>query len=127
MKTTSRKPFVSSARLGAKLSTSVAALDARVNAAFDKHPALRGLSFSYGKGGRDSEALVHLDNGVDVLVSYETVVAYRLPGSANVAAVTLGHHSRTTDRSIRDFAKGGELAELTPAAFLEAVADAATL
>jgi hypothetical protein len=122
-----RKPFVSSARLGARLSTSAAALDARVNAAFDKHPALRGLSFSYGKGGRDSETLVNLDNGVAILVSYETVVAFRLHGSANVAAVALGHHSRTTDRSIRDFALKGALVELTPSAFLEAVADASTL
>lgn len=127
MKTATRKPFVSSGPLGQRRSTSSAALDARFNRALDAIPALRGANACYRAGERNSEIVATLDNGASLLVSYETVVAFRLPDSASVACVTLGHHSRTTDKSIRGFATGGELVELTPAAFLEAVADAATL
>jgi hypothetical protein len=125
MKTT-RKPYVFSARLGAKLSTSRDAAIGRARAAI-LASGLPVETFTACNGKRDSETEVALDNGVLLLVSYQTVVAFRLPGSKNVAAVTLGHHSRTTDRSIRDFSKGGELVELAPSAFLEAVADAAAL
>jgi hypothetical protein len=121
---TARKPYVSSARLGAKLSTSRDAAIGRARAAVIA-AGLPVNTFTACNGRRDSETEVALDNGALLLVSYQTLVAFRLPGSKVVAAVTLGHHSRTTDRSIRDFAKGGELVELAPATFLEAVADAA--
>jgi len=128
MKTTTRKPYVSSARLGAKLSTSDFYVSERLDNAFESAGIFKpGLSFSWVQGTQDSEIIATLSNGVVILVSYQTVVAFRLPGSKNVAAVTLGHHSRTTDRSIRDFALKGTLVELTPSAFLEAVADAAAL
>jgi hypothetical protein len=117
MNTSSRKPYVSSARLGAKLSTSAAAIDARLNAALAKVPALRSASVNYGKGARDPEVVGFLDNGVLILVSYETVVAFRLRGETSVRCVKLGTHSRTTDRSVVRFAGGAELLELTPDVF----------
>jgi hypothetical protein len=67
-----------------------------------------------------SATVAHLPNGLDVLVSYQTAVAYRLPDGSFVATPR-NQYSRTTDRSVADFVRG-EAVTLEPIAFREALA-----
>jgi hypothetical protein len=106
MTSSTRKPFIASARLGAKLSTSREAHVARARAAI----VAAGLpvnTFTASAGNRDSDTLVALENGSLLLVSYETIVAFKLPRNDQAVCVTLGHYSRTTDRAIREFSPAG--------------------
>lgn len=53
---------------------------------------------------RQASALVAVYRGVHVLISYATPVAYVLPDGSAVA-VTRGHYSRTTNKSVDEFAR----------------------
>ena len=67
-----------------------------------------------------SATIAHHKSGVDVLISYQTAVAYRLPDGSFVQTPR-NQFSRTTDRSIADFVRG-QAVTLEVDAFREALA-----
>jgi hypothetical protein len=82
-----------------------------------------GLSFSdflVTPTKQASASVAHLPNGVDVLISYETAVAYKLRDNSYVQTPR-NQFSRTTDRSVADFVRG-QAVTLDVDAFREALA-----
>ena len=67
-----------------------------------------------------SASVAHLPNGVDILISYQTAVAYRLHDNSFVQTPR-NQFSRTTDRSVADFVRGQSVT-LEVEAFREALA-----
>lgn len=67
-----------------------------------------------------SASIAHLPNGIDVLISYTTPVAYRLHDNSFVQTPR-NQFSRTTDRSVADFVRGQSVT-LEVEAFREALA-----
>ena len=67
-----------------------------------------------------SATVAHCAGGLDVLISYQTAVAYRLPDGSFVQTPR-NQFSRTTDRSIAEFVRG-QAVTLEPDAFREALA-----
>jgi hypothetical protein len=86
----------------------------------------RALSFCQGTfcditaTKQASATVAHHASGLDVLISYQTAVAYRLPDGSFVATPR-NQYSRTTDRSVADFVRG-QAVTLEPQAFREALA-----
>jgi hypothetical protein len=54
--------------------------------------------------GQNSSSVAVFPSGLRALVSYTTVVAYKLPDGSSVAA-PYGEYSRTTDRAVAEFAR----------------------
>ena len=82
-----------------------------------------GLSFSdflVTPTKQASASIAHLPNGVDVLVSYKTAVAYKLHDGSFVQTPR-NQFSRTTDRSVADFVRG-QAVTLEVDAFRDALA-----
>jgi len=82
-----------------------------------------GLSFSdflVTPTKQASASVAHLPNGVDVLISYQTAVAYKLRDNSFVQTPR-NQFSRTTDRSVADFVRG-QAVTLEVDAFREALA-----
>ena len=67
-----------------------------------------------------SASVAHLPNGVDVLISYTTPVAYKLRDNSYVQTPR-NQFSRTTDRSVADFVRG-QAGTLDVDAFRDALA-----
>ena len=67
-----------------------------------------------------SATIAHHKSGVDVLISYETAVAYKLPDGSFVQTPR-NQFSRTTDRSVADFVRG-QAVTLEVDAFRDALA-----
>jgi hypothetical protein len=67
-----------------------------------------------------SATVAHHASGLDVLISYYSAVAYRLPDGSFVQTPR-NQYSRTTDRSVADFVRGQSVT-LEPIAFREALA-----
>jgi hypothetical protein len=67
-----------------------------------------------------SATVAHFASGLDVLISYYSAVAYRLPDGSFVQTPR-NQYSRTTDRSVAEFVRG-EAVTLEPQAFREALA-----
>jgi hypothetical protein len=67
-----------------------------------------------------SATVARYPNGLEVLISYQTAVAYRLPDGSFVQTPR-NQYSRTTDRSVADFVRGQSVT-LEPQAFREALA-----
>ena len=80
----------------------------------------RGTFQSITATKQASATVAHCAGGLDVLVSYQTAVAYRLPDGSFVQTPR-NRYSRTTDRSISEFVRG-QAVTLEPDAFKEALA-----
>jgi hypothetical protein len=98
--------YSQSGPLGYKLNTGKQARQARAFRAL-RHVAPPGAldSASYPEStGQNSSSIITV-NGVRVLISYETAVAFRHRDGSHVATER-GEFSRTTDRAVSDFVPG---------------------
>lgn len=92
-----------SARLGASLSTTTAARRERAARALAfANVSAEEIEIEETNQASASVATVR-GSGVRVLVSYETAVAYQ-SGAGRFVATPHGQFSRTTDKSVRNFA-----------------------
>lgn len=98
------KTYSHSSQVGAKLLTGEGSRRFRIES------ALRGimrqnLAFSVESTGQNSSSVAHFPKSdLEILVSYETAVAFRDGG--RTLCTPQGEFSKTTDRAIRNFAPG---------------------
>ena len=98
------KTYSHSSKMGVKLLTGEASRRFRIES------ALRGImrqnvAFSVEPTGQNSSSVAHFPKSdLEILVSYETAVAFRDGG--RTFCTPQGEFSRTTDRAISNFAPG---------------------
>lgn len=96
--------FTASGPMGERLATSIHARRQRAERALSYHGIPSAVIRAVRSTRQASASIVETDY-VLVLVSYQTVVAFRYLDGSTVSTPR-GYYSRTTDRSIADFARG---------------------
>jgi len=96
--------------LGAKLGTSYSARSQRAARALHAAGIPDSAIVSIKATSQASASIVTLKAGMEVLVSYDTVVAIKF-GDGRAMSQYRNYYSRTTQRSVDDFVRGQEIVD----------------
>ena len=115
------KTYSHGGQVGARLATGKDSRRSRIQTAL-RGIMRQGVAFSIEPTGQNSSSIAHFPKSdLEILVSYETAVAFRDGG--RTFCTPAGEFSRTTDKAIRNFAPG-DCVRLSVSEFNSALAGA---